>query len=202
MRSRAPIYGLILTLAASHAAPAAPQAPEVIDRIVAAINHTYIITASDVRRERAVMRALGEDEKSDREILEDLIGWRLLEEQMAQFPGIDVSDEELAALVRQVVNPLAAAIDEVRVAVRQRKRRANYVNRRFGQFIHVTEEEKRKYYQDVFVPRARQDGLDPIPDYDASADRIQAMVFIEKSSQEVLNALAALRARSDVEIFQ
>jgi hypothetical protein len=157
-----------------------------------------------VRRERAVMSALGEPEKNDREILEDLIGWRLLEEQMTQFPGIDVTDEELTATLKQKVSPLATSIPDVREAVRNRMRRAKYVDRRYGQFIRVTDDEKRKFYQDEFVPGAQKQGLNPIPSLDDPefSALIQAKMLEIKLNKAVISDLEALRARSDVEIFQ
>ncbi|HEX4997198.1 MAG TPA: hypothetical protein VFY29_03170 [Terriglobia bacterium] len=184
-------------------APLFAQGPEVLDRVLAAINHQHVITSSDVRRERSVMAALGEGQKDDPAILDDLIGWRLLEDQMAQFPGLTVTDEEVATALERVAGPLAAAIPDIRAAVRDRIRRAKYIDRRFGQFIRVTDEEKKQYYRDVFVPEAKKKGLDPVPGLDEPgiSEAIESNVFQERLHNEVIGALDALRQMSDVEIF-
>jgi hypothetical protein len=200
MMTYAKTLGVTAALVALGVVSAFPQTPEVLDRIVAAINHSQIVTASDVRTERMVQNALGFPEKDDAAILEELIGWRLLGEQVEQF---EVTNEELEEALKKVPNPLAITIAEVRAGVKERVRRNKYIERRHGQFIHVTDEEKQQYYRDVVVPTAEKAGLKPpSPDDPEIVALIQSKLFTEKRDKEVMSALSALRARSDVEIFQ
>src|SRR5262245_17494182 len=58
---------------------------EILDRIVAVIDDRFIITLSDVRKERAIESALGGNPGSDESIVDALIERHLVEEQISQF---------------------------------------------------------------------------------------------------------------------
>jgi hypothetical protein len=178
-------------------------AAEIIDRIVAVVDHKHIVTASDIRQERAIRNALGEAAPEEREILRQLIDRTLVEEQMTQIPGLEVTDRELETELSGLRNPLAAGLPEVRAYVRARMKRARYEDRRFRQFIRVSAEEKEAYYRDVFLPEAFQAGLSPVPEMDdPEIDAlIERNIVEEKVEREVSSAMEALYARSDVETF-
>src|SRR6267143_693185 len=76
---------------------------EVLDRMVAVVDG-HIITASDVRQEREISMRLGdkpiEDEKA---LIQHMIDNYLIETQIADFPGIDVTDAEVDAELKNSV---------------------------------------------------------------------------------------------------
>ena len=66
-----------------------------LDKIVAVVDGR-IITLSDVRQESAVRSVLGETTIEDDALVQQIIEGYLIESQLAGFPGIDVTDEEVA----------------------------------------------------------------------------------------------------------
>jgi hypothetical protein len=92
----------------------------------------------------------------------------------------------------------------LRDAVRRRIRIQKFLDMRFRQSIRPTDDEIRKYYEDVFVPEARKRGLPSIPpltDPDI-ANAIRENVIQEDLDENLEVWLEAVRRRSNVEIFQ
>ncbi len=80
---------------------------EIIDRIVAVVNH-QIITLSDVEQERKFweigigddVRGRPEKEKEIQlELTQKLIEQNLIRQQIQEFPGLDVSPEEIESQI-------------------------------------------------------------------------------------------------------
>lgn len=173
---------------------------EILDRIAAVVNG-HVITLSDIRRERAILPVLGDPVGSDEEILKSLVDRFLLEEQIAQFPGLEISDEEINSRMSAIGDLHAVSPAEVKTAVANKIQRRRYFDLRYRQFILVSGEEIGNYYETRFVPEVRKRGM-PVPDLDQVLDSIRENVFEEKLSEEVEKALKALRSRSNIEIFQ
>jgi hypothetical protein len=74
---------------------------------------------------------------------------------------------------------------------------------RFRQLIRPTDEEIRRYYEEVFVPETRKRGLQSIPPLTESdlVSAIRENVIQENLDHEVEVWLEAIRRRSNVEIF-
>ncbi|PYS45533.1 MAG: hypothetical protein DMG13_31840 [Acidobacteria bacterium] len=79
---------------------------------------------------------------------------------------------------------------------------AKYFDVRFRQFLRASDEEIRKYYDEVFVPEARSRKLDSIPALEQVADVIRKNIIEEKLDHEVKIWMEAIRRRSDIEIFE
>ena len=90
----------------------------------------------------------------------------------------------------------------MREVIRKRIQMAKYFDVRFRQFLRASDEEIRKYYDEVFVPEAKARGLNPIPPLEQVADVIPKNVIEEKLDHEVKIWLEAIRRRSDIEIFE
>src|SRR5216110_1325466 len=76
---------------------------EVLDRIVAVVNGR-IITLSDVRQEREVRARLGQKSvERDAALVKALIDERLIESEIMDYPGIDVTDDEVNAYLQSSV---------------------------------------------------------------------------------------------------
>jgi hypothetical protein len=174
---------------------------EIIDRMVAVVDGR-IFTSSDVRKERLVAGAFGEQAKDDDATLQDLVDRALVEEQIAQFAEIQVTNEEVDAALQTIKASAGVRAEDLHYAVQQRILRARYFEFRFGQFIRATDEEIQRYYDDVFVPEAKTRGLTAIPSLEQATEMIRANIVDEKMSQEVQSWLETVRTRSNVEIFK
>jgi hypothetical protein len=197
---------------------------EVIDRIVAVVDG-HIITLSDLRREREVRAQLGDRPIEDNHILAgQVIENYLIEMQIADYPNIDVTDAEVDAdfqklKLYRVTAPgpdksrtvladssgriLEISESQIRDAVRLRIRIQKFFDMKFRQLIRPTDDDIRKYYEEVFVPEARKRGLESVPPL-TNAEMVDALrenVIQEKLNHEVTLWLEAIRRRSKIEFF-
>ena len=173
---------------------------EVIDRIAAVVDGR-IITLSDIRKEHQIAAVFADPVLTDENQLKSLIDRTLLEKEMDQFPGLEVSEDEIDDRMKSIGDLHGIAIDEIRNAVSQRIQRDRYIKQRYSQFIVVSNEEIRIQYETVFVPEAKRRGIE-IPDLSQVQNTIQGILFEEKVSEEIETSLKSLRDRSDIEIFQ
>ena len=195
------IYAAVLWVSASLWFTATAHT-EILDRVVAVVEGR-IITLSDVRQEREIRARLGEKPiDSDKALIEELIEDRLIESQVADFPGVDVTEEEVNAELEKSKGKGGVATRAVWEAVRARMRMARYFDVRFRQLLRVSDEDVRKYYDEIFVPTARDRGLISIPPVEQVADAIRINVIEEKLDDEVKTWLEAVRRRSNIEIFE
>jgi hypothetical protein len=93
------------------------------------------------------------------------------------------------------------ALPDIRNAISQRIQRDRYKRQRYRQFIVVSNEDIRIEYESVFVPEAKRRGID-VPDLSQVQNEIREILFESKVSDEIEDSLKALRARSNIEIFQ
>ena len=172
-----------------------PQYAEIIHRMVAVVEGR-VITQSDVAQERKIRAIL--DEKAiedDTALIQQLVEQHLIETQIADFPGVEVSDDEIDAELSKKTNADVPR-DILREAIRKRIRISKYFELRFRQFIRASDEDVRKYYEQVFVPGARQRGLNPIPSLEQVADAVRTNVIEEQLNHEVNNWLEAIRRKA------
>src|SRR5438874_7278422 len=95
---------------------------EVLDRMVAVVDG-HIITASDVRQEREILMRL--DDKpidDDKALIQHMIDNYLIEAQIADFPGVVVTDTDVDAELKNSVPREGVPSNAVREAVRLRIR--------------------------------------------------------------------------------
>jgi hypothetical protein len=177
---------------------------EVIDRIVAIVNG-HIVTLSDIRQERQIRALIGEKQlENDEALAKEMVDTYLIEQQIADSTDIELTDSEVNAELKKLNVPADALSDKVRNAVRQRLRIQKFFDMRFRDQIRPTNDEIRKYYEEVFVPEAQKRGLQSIPpltDGDM-ANAIRENVIQEKLDHEVEVWLEAIRRRGNVEILQ
>jgi hypothetical protein len=175
-------------------------AAEILDGIAAIVNGR-IITLSDLRKERLILTALGDDPGNDTALLQQLIEKRLVEDQIAQFPELEVREQEVVERLKTITNPGPVSAGDLREAVSARIRRNEFFNQRFRQFLRTSDEEIQKYYDEMFVPEARNRGL-PVPTLNQIKDVIQSALLDEKLAEQVKTWLEVLRRRSDIEILK
>ncbi len=66
----------------------------------------------------------------------------------------------------------------------------------------VTDEDIRRYYENVFVPAAKERGVAAIPTLESVADSVRNNVFQEALNHEINIWLEAIRRKSKIEIFK
>jgi hypothetical protein len=177
---------------------------EVIDRVVAVVEG-HVITLSDLRQERQIRAQLGEEPiDEDAALTKQLVDNFLIERQIADYPNLDVTDAEVDSDLEKFNLSASRASDALRNAVRQRIRMQKFFDVRFRQFIRPTDDEIRKYYDEVFLPEARARGMQSIPPLtDPEMEKgIRENVIQENLNHEVDGWLKAIRRRSNVEVFQ
>jgi hypothetical protein len=171
---------------------------EILDRIVVIIDDRFIITLSDIRKERAIQSALGRDPGTDDAIADALIERHLVDEQIADFREIEVGNDAVDERLRSLRVPAGISIEDVREALNGEFRRGQYMTERFQQFIRVSDEELQKYYNEVYAPEVRNRGGQPRP-LEEVVDAIRQNRVAEKMNEEVDSWLAELRRRSVIE---
>jgi len=177
---------------------------EVIDRIVALVDG-HIITLSDLRKEREIRAKLNETAiDDDKALMNELIDEYVIEQQIAEYPNIDVSEEEIDQALRTLSTKDNSAPEEIRPAMRRRIQAQKFFALKFGASIQPTEEQIQKYYSEVFLPAAQAKGLNPIPALtdSAMASAIRDNVIQETLDGEVKTWLEAIRKRSIIEVFE
>jgi hypothetical protein len=177
---------------------AAPVGAEVLDRIVAIVDGSFIVTLSDIRKERALQTALGAKTATDAEVLESLLERRLIEEQLAQYRNIPIDDAAIDARLRTLTPRPDVSTADLRAAVAGELRRFEFLAQRFGQFVQVTDAEARTYFEEVLVPELRRTDA-VIPSLEEGMALVRPNVAAEKLNQEVSAWLKDLRGRSRVE---
>ena len=175
---------------------------EIVDRIVAVVNGR-IITSSDIQKEHRIQLALGDPEQTDPEALDSLIDRYLMEEEMSQYPGLDVAEADVEQRMKLVTDTHGLSQADLRTAILQKFQRRQYLYVRFGQFIVVSNEEIETFYNNEFVPEAKRRGETP-PELSQVATQIRQYITDLKQGQELEGSLKELRNRSTtaIEIIQ
>jgi hypothetical protein len=174
---------------------------ETLDKIVAVVDGR-IITLSDVRQEKVARSLLGENAIEDDAVIQQLIEAYLIESQLAGYPGIDVTEEELTEALSKLQKKDGISPKALHDALSRRMRTARYFDVRFRQFLTPSDQDVQKYYDEVFVPEARTRGINPIPPLEQVKDAIRKNVLGEQLDHEVSIWLEAVRRRSNIEILK
>jgi hypothetical protein len=171
---------------------------ELLDRIVVIIDNNFIVTLSDIRKERSIQSAFGRNPGSDDDISDALIERYIVDQQIAQFRDIEVPQEAVDERLRNIPKPADVSENELRSAVVAEVRRSEFMIERFRQFIRVSDEELLKYYNEVYVPALQARGA-AVPPPEQVAEPVRQNVIALKMAQEVDIWMADLRRRTTVE---
>jgi peptidyl-prolyl cis-trans isomerase SurA len=213
------IVTLLWLLTLSLLAPA-----EVIDRIAAVVNHE-IITLSDVKRERkfleigprdpnAAQSSPGNERQSQFELTQQLIEQSLIRQQLQQFPGIDVSPEEIEKQIaslkkenslsedwEQQLEQLQLTPEEVKEHLRWQLQVTKFFDYRFRQFTVVDPKEVEGYYREKFLSELATRGIEKQPSLVEVEEKIRAILAEEKVNLQIDAWLKSLRESASIEIF-
>ena len=197
--------------------PAAVQAQQLLDRVVARVG-TSAITLTDVRAAAALglldapgagPRAGGAKDSPDAATVQRMIERRLALAEVARFPPPDppapAIDLELAKLKARVGSGLEAllrdtGLDEVRLRemARDNLRIQSYLEQRFGATVQVSDEEARRYF-DAHPAEFVRDGM-PLP-FEAVEVAARRGASDERLRASVAQWMSDLRARAEVVVL-
>lgn len=175
-----------------------PAFGELLDRIVAVIDDSFIITLSDIRKERAIQSVIGNNAGSDDAIVDALVERHLVEVQIAEFREIEIPEEEVTARLRLIGNHPGVSDDDLRTAVTGDLRRRQFMIERFEQFVRVSDDELLKYFTETYAPELRRRG-EPVPPTEEGIQQVRQNVVILKVNEEIDDWLKDLKKRSLIE---
>jgi peptidyl-prolyl cis-trans isomerase SurA len=194
---------------------------EVIDRLVAVVNR-QIITLGDVEKEMRLQEldpltgdATGMSSSQQQKVTQELLVQRLIEqmlirEQIQQFPGLEIADEQVESQVAAIEKKVGGAekLAQMKVdngALRDRLRWQlqvmKFIDYRFRQFVVVDTKEIEAYYQNQFLPELQKRNVLPAPELAEVEERIRKILIEEKLNNQVDEWLASLRKDATIEIF-
>jgi len=198
---------------------------EVIDRIVAVVNR-QIITLSDVEQERKfleigpgnpaeVQGSPKSEDPSQFELTQKLIEQSLIRQQIQQFPGIDISPEEIEKQVaslkqannfsrnwEQQLEQLQLTAEQVKEHLRWQLQVLKFFDYRFRQFVVADSREIEEYYHEKFLPELASRGITKRPSLVEVEEKIRAIVAEEKVNQQIDDWLKSLRESASIEVFE
>ncbi|HTG72761.1 MAG TPA: SurA N-terminal domain-containing protein, partial [Terriglobia bacterium] len=193
---------------------------EVIDRLMAVVNR-QIITLGDVEQELkmqvvdptagvlAGVSSSQQEKMSQEVVVQRLIEQTLIREQIQQFPGLEIDDEQVESQIASVekngggAEKLAEKIDigALRDRLRWQLQVMKFIDYRFRQFVVVDTKEIEAYYQNQFLPELQKRNAVPAPALADVEERIRKIVTEEKLNTQVDEWLASLRKDATIEIF-
>jgi peptidyl-prolyl cis-trans isomerase SurA len=197
---------------------------ELIDRILAVVNRE-IITLSDLEQEQKfqaadqvnlpILQPPSEGQRQAHfELLQKLIEQSLIRQQIQQFPGIEVSQDEvekqIASMAKkngsaesweQQLRQLELTPQELQEHVKWQLQVMKFFDYRFRQFVVVDQTEIETYYNDKFVPELATKGIEKKPPLAEVEEQIRALLTEEKLNLQIEDWLKSLRESATIEIF-
>ncbi|MEW5977574.1 MAG: hypothetical protein AB1898_17410 [Acidobacteriota bacterium] len=210
------VPGLLVLLAGSLRA-------EIIDRIVATVNQ-QIITLSDVEREM-VFQEIGiapateaspaaADKAGTARITHYLIQQLLMRQQIEQFPGLDISSQDIVRQKDQIRQRFESDqkwgeflkqghINEpdVERRIEWQLQVLRFLDYRFRQFVVIEPKEVEAFYQERLSQELKQPTPDTKPPLSEVEPLIRDFLIEEKLDQQVEEWLKNLRETATIEVF-
>jgi hypothetical protein len=162
---------LVLTSSARAQTPAAGGG-EVVDRIVAVVNGSELITYSDLLWQLALQPNVPIDSPRREDLkraLALLIDQRLVTQEADKLPHVHATEEEMKKAEVELVNRFPSQAEfqrrlervgmtaaQLREIIHERIDMEKYLDFRFRSFTVITPQEVETYYKDVYVPRHRR----------------------------------------------
>jgi hypothetical protein len=194
---------------------------EIIDRLAAVVNR-QIITLGDIEQELRLQDLdsfagdLTEGTSSPQQkltqelVLQRLIEQTLIREQIQQFPGLEIDDEQVESQLVAIEKKLGGAeklagmrIDtqDLRDRLRWQLQVMKFIDYRFRQFVVVDAKDIEAYYQNQFLPELQKRNALPAPELPTVEEKIRKILTEEKLNAQVDEWLASLRKDAEIEIF-
>jgi peptidyl-prolyl cis-trans isomerase SurA len=186
----------------------------IIDRILAVVNGK-IITLSDVERERQYLALAADGSRnapSLPEILAKVIDQHLIRQQMEQFPGVDVSSDEvqnqLAGLRQGSPDPAewqrqweqtGISLAQLENHLREQLKILKFLDNRFRPFAIVEAVEIEEYYRRDFLPPLQSKKVVP-PPLSEVEEKIRGVLIEQKINDQVDEWLKSLKEAATIQI--
>lgn len=222
-KGRTPVVAALMALAC--ATVFAQNAPQVLDRVVAVVNHHAILWSdvnNEVRLAALEPRSKEEGDPTPQNALQELISRALIQQQIRQEdaqsvqPGqqevmrrLDALRRQLPACVRLHCSTAAGwqaflqqhglTEAEVENYLRMRLTILAFIEQRFQQGIRIPPEDVEKYYRDTLTPQYRKG--DTPPPLSSVAPRIEEILLQQQVNVLFGAWLDNLRKQGDVEIL-
>lgn len=142
--------------------------------------------------------------------LDVMIDERVIAQEASRLPTSDITQDEIAkkrtelikgfkseAEFRQRIGSVGLTSSKFDELLRQRIVIERFIDFRFRSFVLSTEQEIKRFYDEVLVPQIQKQGRVP-PALDEVRERIVARLKEEKVNEEVERWLAQARQRADV----
>lgn len=191
---------------------------EVVDRMVAVVNASELITYSDLLWQIALQpgAALDSPRQEDlRHALDLLVDQRLVLQEAGKLPHVHATEEEVKAAEAELVKHFGSLEEfhrrmervgmtatQLREIIHDRIDMAKYLDFRFRSFTVVTPQEVESYYRDVYVPRRRRQSPGQIvPELKSVYDAIQSELIETKIGSDTDAFLDEARNSAQVTIL-
>ena len=210
---------LILTVATvARAQTPVAGGGEVVDRMVAVVNGSELITYSDLLWQIALQPGVPLDsprQEDLRRALELLVDQRLVLQEAGKLPHVHATEEEIKAAETDLVKRFPSLEEfhqrlervgltepQLREIIHDRIDMAKYLDFRFRSFTVVTPQEVESYYRDVYVPRRRRQSPGQIvPELKTVYDAIQTELVESKIESDTDAFLDEARNSAQVTIL-
>jgi peptidyl-prolyl cis-trans isomerase SurA len=185
---------------------------EVVDRIVAVVNGEVItLTDFQIVQEFGLFEDLEEPQETDRQdkILQRLIDQKLVIQLASE--RISVDEEELEAYLSEIVQRTDPGLagrfllqfgldwDDLKSYIREKLLFEKIISQRFTRGVIVSIEEIEEYYEQVYVPKQRDENLSPQPMIEVLS-KIEGELKRAKIEDQVQEWIANLRREADIQI--
>jgi hypothetical protein len=207
---------LILTFATvARAQTPAAGGGEVVDRMVAVVNGSELITYSDLLWQLALQPNVPIDNPRREDLkqaLELLIDQRLVVQEADKLPHVHATEEEMRKAEAELVKrfPSQAELQrrlervgltaaQLREIIHERIDMEKYLDFRFRSFTVVTPQEVEAYYKDAYVPRHRRQrpGV-VVPELKDVYNEIQTELVERKIESDTDDFLEEARAAAQI----
>ncbi|MDT5269332.1 MAG: hypothetical protein QOH49_1518 [Acidobacteriota bacterium] len=210
---------LILTfVTGARAQTPAAGGGEVVDRMVAVVNGSELITYSDLLWQLALQPNVPIDSPRREDlsrVLELLIDQRLVVQEADKLPHVHATEEEIRKAETELINRFPSQADfqrrlervgltpvQLREIIHERIDMEKYLDFRFRSFTVVTPQEVEAYYKDAYVPRHRRTrpGV-VVPELKGVYNEIQSELIERKIESDTDNFLEEARAAAQITIL-
>src|ERR1044072_602649 len=210
---------LILTFASvARAQTPAAGGGEVVDRMVAIVNGSELITYSDLLWQLALQPNVPIDNPRREELeraLELLIDQRVVTQEADKLPHVHATEEEMRKAETELINRFPSQAEfqrrlervgltaaQLREIIHERIDMEKYLDFRFRSFTVVTPQEVEAFYKDVYVPRHRR--MRPgvvVPELKTVYNELQSEIIEPKIESDTDDFLEAARAAAHIPIL-
>ena len=198
--------------------PSAAQERVVVDRIVAVVDG-MLITKSDADTATALAQ-MGAPAGPAQAILPAesvitrLIEQRLIQREIQNYPGVEVTSEKVAEQMRSLdlkfradggLAAMAArwrlSEKEIEAQVLYQLRLAEFIDVRFRSFIRIEDEEIARYYADTLPAMLKKSGIEQPPPLDTVREQIREILAQTRLQQQQDQWIQELVHKADIQTF-